>query len=276
MNMKWLRLLVLLLTMLTAGSSLGCSCGDDDDDDDNGGDDDAGDDDAGDDDATDDDAGDDDTTDDDTSDDDIADDDTSDDDIVVAIDFEDYDLGTLPAPWSVNEFNSTAAVELVPTKEVTGKVLAIHGSTVLAEWAEAYYPFDTPIQQSLSITFDLWLYPDAYFFAQFNAETSAITSISNDASTGRLYAQDWSGGGKRSPSVDCGALPNDAGATITVNVDNATGTYSVLIDGSPTDCTDLGTMTGAGGLFTNFLFGDSYQDGEGGSILFDNIVVSYL
>ena len=273
--MKWLRLLVLLLMLSAVGSLLGCSCGDDDDDDNDDGDDDATDDDAVDDDTTDDDAGDDDTADDDTTDDDIADDDTGDDDIVVAIDFEDYDLGALPAPWATNEFNSTAAVELVPTKEVAGKALAIHGSTVLGEWAEAYYPFAIPTQQSLSITFDLWLYPDAYFFAQFNAETSAITSIANDASAGRLYAQDWSRG-KRSPSVDCGALPNDAGSTITVNVDNAAGTYSVLIDNTPTDCTDLGTMTGAGGLFTNFLFGDSYQDGEGGSILFDNIVVSYL
>jgi hypothetical protein len=188
---------------------------------------------AADDDAVDDDAVDDDAADDDSVDDDTVDDDSVDDDTVVSIDFEDYDLGALPAPWTTNMINSTVQVVPVSGKTVTGKALGIHGGTAVGDTGEADYPFAAPLENSISLSFDLFLFPGAYFTNAINAASSSVTFIANDAMTEMLHAQDWSGG--RSPSVDCGVLLAATSVNITVDVNYAAGTYSVLIDGATSE-----------------------------------------
>ena len=134
--------------------------------------------------------------------------------------------------------------------------------------------FDPALEESISLTFDVWLYAGAYFETGINADIGALVYIANDPTAGRLYAPDWTP--ERAPSKDCGELLTDTGTTLTITLDYQAQTFSVLINGNSSDCNDMPFGPGIGEPINYFTFADSMQEGEGGDMLFDNIVVSRM
>jgi hypothetical protein len=53
----------------------------------------------------------------------------------------------------------------------------------------------------------------------------------------------------------CGTISDSTPVNLTVDV-YASGSYSVLMNGAATDCTDLGLNGGAGGWYTDMWFAD--------------------
>ena len=256
------------------------SGGDDDssgDDDGSGVDDDAADDDTGDDDADDDtadddssndDTVDDDVTDDDSSDDDTADDDTSDDDSsIIDLDFEDYPLGPLGAPFVINATGGTAEIVNVPTKGGYGHCVEIDGDTPVGLYLVASYTFAVPVASDLSVDFDLLATPGSTpAFAVDLITTEEPLSVLR-VPGGDLYAwQDDIHG-----YVYCGvAIADNTWVTITIAANYGTATYDVHFNHGDTDCANFSYWL-PNTSFAGFSLADVDGDGFGGTFYFDNI-----
>ena len=280
--------LMTLLVAVFAALLASCSCGDDDDD--SSGDDDQSDDDQADDDAinadytTDDDTNDDDTTDDDadddlidddTIDDDTADDDTADDDTVLTeIDFEDYALGALPEPpWVVNvEGNTTYAVANSPVKDLDGQVLVQNGGSAYGDSGMASHAMLGAVTGDVRLGFDVWTETGTYFmFFVWRSQTA--TYLMGNFSAGVLSAYDYSTA--KADAVDCAVIAVETLLRIEVEVYDDS-TYSVFLDGAPTDCTGLANQAEAGAALTSFAFGDGMYETNIGNVYFDNLLVGLI
>ena len=273
--------------------TVACNCGDDDDDDSGGGDD-ATDDDAGDDDGADDDMGDDDTdddadddadddtadddtTDDDTADDDTADDDTTDDDttdddtdVVFDLDFEDYSVGALPSPWVVEVTGLTTIGITTISKDGSGNVISADGSGVSGDSGRAYYPFGTQTGD-IEISFDVWREVGAVFKVELWGGTiaSTIAQIDN-ARSEDTYLVAWNG--ETDSFVEClNPYAHDQWYEVTFVLNQFAWTYSVEIDGSSNNCTDLPMYDIATQDVGYIVFSDWHFADLGGLVQYDNL-----
>jgi hypothetical protein len=271
---RLINLLILLASLALALAAASCATCDNGDDDTGGQDDDTlplidddsvADDDAVDDDAVDDDAADDDTTDDDTTDDDATDDDTADDDTtgpLVDINFDDYALGPLGPPWTVDAHGTSTATIQTILKTGSGQELHIHGGLTTDDYLIAGYQFG-PADFSINVSFDYW--HDAGDSGRFDlAETGAsIELIARMGSDDSLFVN----------GVTCAALNADQWYNIGFAVDYSAATYDVLLDGAATSCTGDAFMVGGYPLGWLY-FEDEYNDGLGGDVYFDNLLVT--
>jgi len=271
---------LMLMLILSLGLTIGCDCGDDDDDDDDNdaSDDDAGDDDASDDDAADDDAADDDAADDDSADDDTGDDDAADDDAtddasadddtteLFDIDFEDYDLGNLPSPWTVEE-GGNSYVEIVndPTKR-TGKVLNIAGGDQVGDYVYATYPV-THSSDLIAIEYDVHVPGNGSAYVQFKqtGDTDIIGRLNMVGGTQTIqfdYMNNW---------ANCGSFSGNTWYNVRIEFDFSAMTADVYLDNALTQCEN--TPLNPNATFDHLgqiVFTDYSGAGEGGVPKFDN------
>jgi len=284
MSRKW-SLIILALLVACGMLFINCSSGGDDDDDNDTADDDFGDDDAVDDDVADDDVVDDDTADDDvvdddtadddTADDDTADDDTADDDTTPEYDyFEDFESYTVDDPpgggWDVSGLAGGATATIMTlAKDGVGQGLKLSdinsaaGGAVISPVANTL--FATPFQ----IDWDwYWVSGDGMALQIIPAEGATLAwTLSVDFYMGHVEAVTSAGGGTWVTcvaSVDFGQWYKFSAV-----VDPVAKTYSVLIDGAATDCTDLDflEMTAA----PDKLAFTMYTDVNGGETHVDNL-----
>ena len=75
--------------------------------------------------------------------------------------------------------------------------------------------------------------------------------------------------------VDCGEFPSATDTTLEVDVLEA-GTYSILVNGSPTACTDVNGQHSAGFEYSGLVFFELADVGAGGITHLDNIIGMYL
>lgn len=242
-----------------------CSCGDDDDNDN----DDAADDDASDDDV-DDDASDDDADDDSSDDDDDSSDDDDDDTgtELFSINFDDYSLGDLPSPWTVDAPGAGYfSVIADPTGKLEGKVLRMDGDPADSAFSEAYYPIAATLNK-VEISFDLFnLGGSAFIFSLFGS-TDWLTDIFRDPMTFEFTAYSAT----KSGMVVCGIVNDEVWYTVTVQIDLVGWQYSILLNGEETPCTGLGLYEPASQSLASFNIVDGMQEGYGGVVYYDNIV----
>ena len=212
---------VLVLALLLGASA--CDCGDDDDDDD---DNDQADDDA---------------------DDDTADDDTTDDDVVTYDYFEDFEAYPVGAPpgggWDSSSllYGATALVESLD-KAAAGHVLELSDPTPAGNGSVIAPIPANLLQNAFRLDWDWrWVSGEGLHLGLFTAD--------------ELYPM-TGGGGLNGGNLEALSRVGDSGSWViclyhvaygdwhklTALVDVAAGTYSVLIDGEETNCTDLSLM----------------------------------
>ena len=244
----------LALVVLLSASLFVTACGGGGDDDDDGG------------------GGDDDTTDDDTTDDDV-DDDTTDDDTVFEIDFEDYSVGALGAPWNVLSSGASTHEVAMLTKDGSGKALLQNGGNAeqVDGYALAQYQF-ADINGDCTISFDVKPVDnttDWGFRVLQNYSGYAFTESQIVVENGAVSA--FNAATFETTSCDA-TLTGGDWTNVALVFDFAGGTYSVEIDGTPTDCADFSMIYGDGTPLGFVQFIDFSDAGFIGDFQVDNIL----
>jgi len=212
----------------------------------------------------DDDTGDDDSTDDDTGDDDFADDDDA--PPGFAIDFEDYALGALGAPWNVTALDGSSATVIELADGAPGQGLELVGGIEQGDRYTAEYEF-ADIFADMQISFDVRAEENAAFEIGVydGADLQATMLLHPD--NGEIQA--WNGTNDSYPN--CVGLPYLTWKKVTINLRHE-GTYDIELNGQPTSCYGLGLETGGGAPFNRLVLSEITYDGWGGVVQFDNIV----
>lgn len=284
------KTLALLASLMLCFLLVAAGCGDDDDDNDNNddadddvsdddvSDDDVADDDVSDDDVSDDDVSDDDVTDDDVTDDDVTDDDTTDDDDTTGddddddttelfnIDFEDYAIGDLPAPWVVVE-NGNSFIDIINDPTVkTGKVLEVAGADFAGNSASATYPISQQPTGRVVISYKVYVPGDGSAFIQLNQDDAVrigqLNMWGENHEVQFDYFQNW---------TLCGSFSGDTWYNVRLELDLGLKTVDVYFNNVLTSCSD--TPLNPTQDFTylgQFLFIDHGGEGESGVPYFDN------
>ena len=189
---------------------------------------------------------------------------------VFSEDFQNTPTGQLGAPWSISKAGASAAVVKDTTNHT--RVLDLQGSTTNGDFLIASRSFSvaaTEIQETYAINPSV----GSSFVTAFNGAGSSLGArrvrLQREPGTTTLAAQTVPSG-----TTNCGTLPSGVWSTVTLRVHAtaATHTFDVLVNGAATSCT--GVSTGLSSPFTGLNVMDASNDGWGGSVLFDDFVVT--
>ncbi len=178
--------------------------------------------------------------------------------------------GPLGAPWTISKAGASAAV--VKDTATHGRVLDLQGSTTNGDFlvaARSFSSSSTEIQSSFAVN------PSAgsSFVTAFNGAGSSLGArrirLQRDLGSTTLVAQTVPSG-----TNSCATLASGVWSTVTLRVHTAASphTFDVLINGATTSCTGL--STGLSTPFTGLNVMDASNDGWGGSVLFDDFLVT--
>jgi len=269
---RWLLVLGMIPALIICQAA--CGGGGDDDS----GNDDAGDDTVADDDTTpddvDDDTGADDTSLDDDSgnnDDTLVDDDADDDTLVVFdIDFEEYELGPLGAPWDVPILSGASTAQIIElSKNGSGKALRIDGGTALNDTVGCGYRFadtaadmrfDADLRAASGATFGFRVLQHRQSGWVVEAE------VSIDVGEGLVIAHDFSD----LFWTQCGPVINDDWMKLSLQFNYNNAVYDVLINDEASSCAGMRLAHVYPRPFGAIGVIDYNPDGLGGIVDFDN------
>jgi hypothetical protein len=190
--------------------------------------------------------------------------------VVFSENFQNAPTGPLGAPWSISKAGTSAAV-VKDTADHT-RVLDLRGSITNGEFLIASRSFSvaaTEIQETFAIN------PSAgsSFVTAFNGAGSSLGArrirLQREPGSTTLVAQTVPSG-----TTNCDTLASGVWSTVTLRVHAAVQphTFDVLINGAATRCTGL--STGLSSPFTGLNVMDASNEGWGGSVLFDDFVVT--
>ncbi|MFD0692128.1 hypothetical protein [Actinomadura fibrosa] len=189
---------------------------------------------------------------------------------VFSENFQTTPTGPLGAPWSISRAGgSTAAVVDTPDH---GRVLELRGSPASGDFLIASRAFSSSATE-VRYTFAVNPAAGASFVTALNGAGSSIGSrrirLERDPGSTTLTAQTTPSG-----TSACGTLPSGTWSTVTLQVHAAASphTFDVLLNGAPTKCT--GITTGLGAPFTGLNVMDASNDGFGGTVRFDDLLVT--
>jgi len=184
--------------------------------------------------------------------------------------FETTPTGPLGSPWTVDIHGASTAV-VVNTPD-HGRVLNLRGSKTIPDSlvatdhfasAATEVQFNYAVDASSGSSFQTELNGtgNSYFSRHLNLrlEPGSNTLVALISPTGL---------------TDCGPLVRDSWSTVTLRVHETVlpHTFDVLINGARTSCTGIETRQAA--PFTGISVIDGLDTGEGGSVLFDNFLVT--
>jgi hypothetical protein len=183
------------------------------------------------------------------------------------VDFEDYAVGPLGAPWSISQTGSSSATIVHTTDH--GNVLRLHGSSALGDFLVASLGFSS---SAANIVSQVEVNP-----ASGASFIFSLHGAGDSIGRRRIRLQRAPGAtvlvANTVPSGDttCGTLPSGVWSTVTLMVQSAAlpHTFDVLINGTATAC--RGVETGLSPPFSAVSVMDASNDGYGGDVLFDNI-----
>jgi hypothetical protein len=185
-------------------------------------------------------------------------------------DFENTKPGPLEAPWTITSAGaSTAAV--VATAD-HGRVLDLRGSTASGDFLIASRGFSsaaTEVEYNVAINASA----GSSFVTALNGNGTSTSArrirLQQDPGSTTLVAQTSISG-----TTPCAVLTPGAWSAVTLRVHAAaaTHTFDVLVNGARTKCT--GIATGLSAPFTGLNVMDASNAGFGGSVLFDDFLVT--
>jgi hypothetical protein len=190
---------------------------------------------------------------------------------VLDSNFDGDPLGAPRAPWSITPASGRSTVAIVNATN-HGRALQLHGSTRSGDTVIAARAFSS---SQVDIEFDFTIRPDngAAFIVALNGAGGSIGArrirLQRSPGSSTLVAS-TSGVG----NLNCGTLPSNAWSSIalTVHTQDSPHTFDVHIDGEPSACN--GTATEMGAPFTGINVMDASNDGYGGDVLFDDLLVT--
>jgi polyisoprenoid-binding protein YceI len=186
------------------------------------------------------------------------------------VNFEGSPLGALGAPWSISKAGASSA-SIVSTTD-HGRVLELKGSPTLGDFFVASLGFSSSASE---LTAQVAIRPtaNAAFVYSVNGAGSSIGArrirLQRSPGSTQLVAQTSPSG-----STTCGTLANDAWSKVTLLVHGSTfpHTFDVRINGAATSCTHV--STGLSAPFTSVSVMDASNESWGGSVRFDDILVT--
>lgn len=189
---------------------------------------------------------------------------------VLSENFQNTPTGPLGSPWSISSGGASTAV-VVDTPD-HGRVLNLRGSTTIPDFLVATRPFSSAATE---VQFSYAVNPStgSSFQTELNGTGNSYFSrhLRLELPPGSTTLRSLT-----SPSgfTDCGTLAYNAWSTVTLRVHEtvAPHTFDVLINGARTNCTGIETRQSA--PFTGINVTDGLDTGQGGSVLFDNFLVT--
>jgi hypothetical protein len=190
---------------------------------------------------------------------------------VLHEDFEDDALGPLGPPWTISS-SGTGSVRIVSTTDPNhgSHVLRLNGSNTEGHFLIASLPISSSAAD-ITTEIDIKADPNASFIWILNGAGSSIgrrrIRLQQEPGSTTLVSNTVPGGNR-----SCGELPVGTWTRITLMVHTVPRTFSVLIGGEATACTDL--STGFQPPFNSVSVMDASNAGWGGTVRFDNIDVT--
>jgi len=182
--------------------------------------------------------------------------------------FESTPIGPLGSPWTITSAGS-GSVSVVNTSD-HGHILQLRGSTTEGDFLIASRRFSS---SSSDITTQVDIKPSSgsAFLWILNGAGSSIGKrrirLQQAPGTTTLVASTAPSG-----NTNCGTIPSGVWSHITLRVHSAQAKFDVLINGKATACT--GISAGIQPPFNSVSVMDASNAGWGGTVLFDNIVVT--
>jgi hypothetical protein len=189
---------------------------------------------------------------------------------VLSENFQTTPTGPLGPPWIVGSNGSAdASTAVVVDTPDHGRALNLRGNTINGAFLTATRTFSlsaTEAQYSFAVNAS----PGSAFVAALHGTgtySSRRIRLQQAAGSTTLVAQASSG------ATNCGSLTPGAWSTVTLRAHETVlpHTFDVLINGAPT-CTGLATNQRA--PFTGISVMDPANEGFGGSVLFDDLLVT--
>ena len=184
--------------------------------------------------------------------------------------FQNTPTGPLGDPWRLTVNGASTAV-VVDTAD-HGRVLNLRGSKTIPDSLVATRPFAsaaTEVQFSFAVNASAGSSFQTELNGTGNSYFSRHLNLRLDPGSNTLVAL-------TSPTglTDCGPLARGAWSTVTLRVHETVlpHTYDVLINGARTSCTGIETRQSA--PFTGISVIDGLDTGQGGSVLFDDFLVT--
>jgi hypothetical protein len=189
---------------------------------------------------------------------------------VFSEDFENAKPGPLEAPWTITSAGASTAVVVATADH--GRVLDLRGSPASGDFLIASRGFSS---SATEIEYSFAINPSAgsSFVTALNGSGTSVSArrirLQQDPGTTTLTAQTSISG-----TTPCAVLAPGAWSTVTLRVHAAalTHTFDVLVNGVQTKCT--GISTGLSAPFTGLNVMDASNAGFGGSVLFDDFLVT--
>ena len=184
--------------------------------------------------------------------------------------FQTTPTGPLGAPWSISSAGASTAV-VVDTADHS-RVLELRGSTTLGDYLIASRNFSAPVTE-IQYSFAINPSAGASFVTALNGAGSSLGArrirLQRAPGSTTLVAQTVPSG-----TNNCGTLASGVWSTVTLRIHATTlpHTFDVLINGASTSCTGL--TTGLSTPFTGLNVMDASNDGWGGSVQFDDFLVT--
>jgi hypothetical protein len=183
--------------------------------------------------------------------------------------FENTKPGPLEAPWSITSAGASTAVVVATADH--GRVLDLRGSTASGDFLIASRGFSsaaTEIEYSVAVNAGV----GSSFITALNGNGTSLSGrrirLQQDPGSTTLVAQTSISG-----TSACAVLtPGWSTVTLRVHATAAAHTYDVVVNGAPTKCT--GIATGLSAPFTGLNVMDASNEGFGGSVLFDDFLVT--
>jgi hypothetical protein len=189
---------------------------------------------------------------------------------VFSENFQAAPTGTLGSPWTVDIHGASTAV-VVDTSD-HGRVLNLRGSKTIPDSLVATDRFSsaaTEVQFSFAVNASAGSSFQTELNGTGNSYFSRHLNLRLEPDSGTLVAL-------TSPSglTDCGPLARGSWSTVTLRVHETVlpHTFDVLINGARTSCTGIETRQAA--PFTGISVIDGLDTGQGGSVLFDDFLVT--
>jgi hypothetical protein len=184
--------------------------------------------------------------------------------------FQNTPTGPLGEPWQLTVNGASTAV-VVNTAD-HGRVLNLRGSKTIPDSLVATRPFSsaaTEVQFSFAVNASAGSSFQTELNGTGNSYFSRHLNLRLEPDSNTLVAL-------TSPTglTDCGPLARGSWSTVTLRVHETVlpHTYDVLINGARTSCTGIETRQSA--PFTGISVIDGLDTGQGGSVLFDDFLVT--
>ena len=184
--------------------------------------------------------------------------------------FQTTPTGPLGSPWTITASGASTAFVLDTPDH--GRVLNLRGSKTIPDSLVATRPFRTAATE-VQFSFAVNASAGSSFQTELNGTGNSYFSRHLNL---RLEPDSTTLTALTSPSglTGCGTLARGAWSTVTLRVHETVlpHTYDVLINGARTNCTGIETRQSA--PFTGISVIDGLDTGQGGSVLFDDFLVT--